>query len=165
MVNSCQIIKTEDIPYLSFSPSSPRPYSFSSTPIFSPEMLELNARSLLSFISEGCKKEEGTYLLTSQEGGEMKLYDLNAMSDTRQMKWTWKLAMLSFRFSVRVSEHVQRVEQREEKERLWERERSLLNTSLELLEELKEMGGKSHLSMRASIVSSQPRDGQQLPDH
>ncbi len=85
------------------------PSSSSSSPaaspraLFDPKVLDLNATTLLRFIKENCRAEGSTYLLHREEGGKsVSLFDITALSSQRQRRWTWLLAMLSFRFAMRI---------------------------------------------------------------
>lgn len=66
-------------------------------------MLDLNATTLLRFLRENCRAEGSSYLLHREEGGKsVSLYDVTALSKQRQKRWRWLLAMLSYRFAMRI---------------------------------------------------------------
>ena len=77
-------------------------------PLFDPKMIDLNATTLLRFLKENCATEGHTYLLYREEGGKtVQLYDVTALSAERQRRWKWLLAMLAYRFAMRIYQQVQ----------------------------------------------------------
>lgn len=82
----------------------------SGTPMFDPTVVDFNATMLLRFLKEHCQEDEGTYLLRKTTSNEtVHLYDLAALSVSRAKKWKWLLAMLSYRFAVRMAHHMDEV--------------------------------------------------------
>ncbi|CAN0521499.1 unnamed protein product, partial [Ectocarpus sp. 12 AP-2014] len=212
-IQGCRVVSTEDIPYL--SSMSRKPSAATATergpqnagaggggvgvgtpvPMFDPDVVELNATMLLRFLQENCSREGGTYLLHRSEGAaHVQLYDVSALSRQRHRRWKWLLAMLCYRFALRISHHTRRqfwgrggrpaagrgsaggrtgndpgtsssssdFEARgpldvspsagpEVVRRLQRRQRQLLENSLELLEELAELGGGGHETICASV--------------
>ncbi|KAL7544016.1 hypothetical protein ACHAWF_007505, partial [Thalassiosira exigua] len=175
-VRNVELLRTEDIPSLMAHPSTlhadgATPRSSSSLPapepIFSPDIVEMNAAALLRFLRENCTRENATYLLRRAAGDErIRLFDVGRVSDLRQRrKWTWWLALCSYRFACRL-EQVQRrrcrggagrgdghddADDRAARREYRARQRSLLDNTLNLLEELADMGGGRHDTIGAAV--------------
>ena len=53
---------------------------------------------VLRFLRDNCTTDGGSYLLHKDgEDGSIRLFDLAAITDARQRRWKWLLAMLAFR--------------------------------------------------------------------
>ena len=149
-IHSVKLLQTEDIPTSMFSIDA-----HSSSPIgplFNPSDIDLNATALLRFLKQNCSKDNSTYLLRRESGEQnVRLYNISTISQQRQRKWTWWLSQMSYRFARKlmtysassIDPHLRRV--------FRARQRSLLETTLDLLEELSDMEGAGHDMMRASV--------------
>jgi hypothetical protein len=118
--------------------------------VFDPKVLKMNATSLLNFLKTNCTKDNATYLLHREAGqSNIQLLDI---SSKRQKQWIWVLAMMSYRFSQRLrhlSEHM--TEDAALQRTFRNRERSLLQNTLSLLEDLSDIGGQSHELLVAEV--------------
>eukprot|EP00903_Cladosiphon_okamuranus_P008405 g8081.t1 len=199
-IQGCRVVCTEDIPYLgsllrkvtaaqdselaAASGAGPQSEAGTPVPMFDPDVVELNATMLLRFLQENCSREGGTYLLHRSEGAaHVQLYDVSALSRQRNRRWKWLLAMLCYRFALRISHHTRQPWCRggragkdggergsssssagkhgpvdvspqpgpEVVRQLRRRQRHLLENSLQLLEELAELGGGGHETICASV--------------
>jgi hypothetical protein len=124
--------------------------------LFSPQVMEMNASALLRFLQANCTKDNATYMLRRQAGdSNIQLYDISAISKQRQRQWAWWLATMSHRFALRLrqlehhssSNTISPAQQRSFRDR----QRSLYQTTLDLLEELVDMDGTAHESLVASV--------------
>eukprot|EP00752_Nemacystus_decipiens_P010351 g9221.t1 len=195
-IQGCRVVSTEDIPYLgsmlrkataaqdkAAAGVAPQSEVDTPAPMFDPDVVELNATMLLRFLQENCSREGGTYLLHRSEGAaHVQLYDVSALSRQRNRRWKWLLAMLCYRFALRISHHTRQPWCRggrmgkdgggrgssssagghgsvdvsphpgpEVVRKLLRRQRHLLENSLQLLEELAELGGGGHETICASV--------------
>eukprot|EP00934_Nitzschia_sp_Nitz4_P006774 Nitzschia sp. Nitz4//scaffold120_size68122//11065//14928//NITZ4_006037-RA/size68122-processed-gene-0.32-mRNA-1//1//CDS//3329534257//6764//frame0 len=131
--------------------------SASQPDLFSPEIMEMNATALLRFLKAHCTSNNTTYLLRSQHPGmqqPVQLYDISAISQQRQKKWIWWLATMSYRFALRLRQletHHHPVVQPQQQRAIRDRQRSLLQSTLDLLQDLRDMDGNAHESMVASV--------------
>jgi len=170
-VQSVRLLRTEDIPCLSSSDlegSSKsgvmRSCSAKGTiddtsqgrePLFSPSLVESDAAMLLQFLKANCNRENSTYLLRRNAGDTyIQLYDITSLSGQRQRKWIWWLAMMSYRFALRLdqlSKTVAPVGNEAMKRNFRDRQRSLLHNSLELIQDLADMDGRNHETISAAI--------------
>lgn len=140
-ISSVRLLNTEDIPSSLFT---------SDYPLFEPNTVDLNATLLLRFLKDNCN-DNTTYLLhRSPTDCHVKLYNVTAISAQRQRKLTWWLAMMSYRFALRLSQ-LRFMQGSSQRRNLRERERSLLRTSLDLLMELSDMDGGDHGTIRAAV--------------
>ena len=141
--------------------------------MFSPEIMEMNASALLRFLQTNCSRDNATYLLRREVGDtNIQLYDISSISRQRQRKWSWWLATMSYRFAQRLR-HLEfnlsvasnNKENGDESTRTTgyassmsslrrqfrDRQRSLLQTTLDLLEDLADLDGQSQESLVAAV--------------
>ena len=145
---------------------------------FSPYLLEQNAAALLQFLRENCVSVCGTYWLWRGEGEtRVQLYDLSDLSSSRMLRWKYMMAMLCYRYASQLGrekpagsdatphsdEAVPPGRRPRSKSlgnapidlelnmRLQGRRRALLAKCGELLEEVHQGGGRSHLTIRAAV--------------
>ena len=159
-VQSVKLLDTDQIPSSLLDPSTidtTVPFEAikggkPSERIFSPEIMEMNAGTLLRFLKTQCTKDSATYLLRREAGQtNIQLYDISAQSAQSQQKWKWWLATMSYRFACRLrsleSAAVNKVLRREFRAR----QRNLLLNTLDLLDTLADMNGISHESLISAI--------------
>jgi hypothetical protein len=140
--------------------------------MFSPQIMEMNASALLRFLKTNCTRNNATYLLRHEPAYDgnnpahtthhnIQLYDISSISNQGQKKWIWWLATMSYRFAVRLR-HLEvspstsptpQLSQMTESQRraIRDRERSLFQQTLDLLQDLMDMDGNAHESMVASV--------------
>ncbi len=159
-VQSVKLLNTDQIPSTLLKPSTidtSIPFQVlngadDSERIFSPEVMEMNASTLLGFLKAQCTKDNTTYLLRRESGETaIQLYDISAISTQRQQKWNWWLAMMSYRFAHRLRSLSTQTGDKALSRSFRARQRSLLTTSLELLDALADMNGKTHESLLSAI--------------
>ena len=154
-IQSIKLLPTEQIPSSlmhasTLDPTAALPDS-NEPPIFSPKIMEMNASALLRFLKSNCTKDNATYLLRREAGQtDVQLYDVTAISTSRQRKWIWWLAMMSYRFALRLGQLAEMDDVARQRQ-FRARRRSLLNTSLELLHDLNDMDGGAHETLCASV--------------
>jgi tetratricopeptide (TPR) repeat protein len=164
-IQSIKLLDTQDIPssYLQSSEQTSDDSSFSicqvdttaaGDPLFSPQVMEMNASSLLRFLKSNCTRDNATYLLR-REAGETKiqLYDMAAISAQGQHRWIWWLASMSYRFALRLGQLDASAKESPARRRAFRsRQRSLLQNALSLLEDLQDRGGgNAHETLCATI--------------
>ena len=154
-IQSVKLLSTEQIPSSLMHASTLDPLAalpdVDEPPIFSPQIMEMNASTLLRFLKSNCTKDNATYLLR-REAGEtnVQLYDVSAISTSRQRKWIWWLAMMSYRFALRLGQMME-IDDPARRRQFRDRRRGLLTTSLELLHDLNDMDGGAHETLCASV--------------
>jgi len=157
-VQNIKLLRTEDIPSLMMHPSTigvDEAVKDNDPPqIFSPDIVEMNAAMLLRFLKSNCSKDNSTYLLHRAAGEtNIQLFDISSISELRQKKWVWWLALCSYRFACRL-ENLQRAMSSHDKVTRREyrsRQRHLLHNTLNLLEELVDMDGAKHDTICAAV--------------
>lgn len=154
-IQSVKLIQTEQIPSSLMHASTLDPLAalpgVDEPPIFSPQIMEMNASTLLRFLKSNCTKDNATYLLRREAGEQnVQLYDVTAISASRQRKWIWWLAMMSYRFALRLGQMME-MEDAARKRQFRDRKRGLLTTCLELLHDLNDMDGGAHETLCASV--------------
>mmetsp|Transcript_17056 Transcript_17056/g.35192 ORF Transcript_17056/g.35192 Transcript_17056/m.35192 type:complete len:811 (-) Transcript_17056:43-2475(-) len=117
--------------------------------------METNASALLRFLKTNCTRNNSTYLLRHQEGKvqNIQLYDISSISTQKQKKWIWWLSTMSHRFALRLR-HLEtsgKLSSESQKRAIRDRQRSLLQQTLDLLQDLMDIDGKAHESMVASV--------------
>ena len=158
-ISNIKLMQTEDIPSLLMHPSTiDGSASYPDTipePIFSPEIVEMNAAMLLRFLKTNCTKENSTYLLHRSAGEpNLQLFDISSISQLRQRKWIWWLALCSYRFACRLEQLQANALSPNDKATRREyrnRQRSLLHNTLDLLQELADMDGGKHETIGAAV--------------
>eukprot|EP00804_Cyclotella_cryptica_P026067 CCRYP_013932-RB/>CCRYP_013932-RB protein AED:0.04 eAED:0.04 QI:719/1/1/1/0.33/0/4/1568/1246 len=158
-IQNIKLLPTKDIPSLLMHPStlgdgSSYPDS-PPEPIFSPEIVEMNAAMLLRFLKTNCTRENATYLLHRSVGDtNLQLFDISSISQLRQRKWIWWLALCSYRFACRLEQlqsNVLSPSDKATRRDYRKRQRSLLHNTLNLLEELADMDGGRHETIGAAV--------------
>lgn len=155
-VRRVHVVHTNEIPWLNTSllPSQHATETSSGggfEPIFDPKLIEMNALAILRFLKESCT-EDGTYLLRRSSDGEfLHLYDLSNASLLQQQKFKYFIAMVSYRFAVRLGQFMQNATS-QSKSHMRMRQRKLFDSCFQLLGQIKEMGGESHESIRAAVM-------------
>jgi len=157
-VQNIKLLRTEDIPSLMMHPSTigidEAVIDNDPPQIFSPDIVEMNAAMLLRFLKSNCSKDNSTYLLHRAAGEtNIQLFDISSISELRQKKWVWWLALCSYRFACRL-ENLQRAMSSHDKVTRREyrsRQRHLLHNTLNLLEELVDMDGAKHDTICAAV--------------
>eukprot|EP00977_Amphora_coffeiformis_P019178 scaffold6986_cov190-Amphora_coffeaeformis.AAC.6 len=159
-VQSVKLLQTADIPTSFLRPSTidtTRPFEMISPDshaeqMFSPQIMEMNASALLRFLKTNCTRNNTTYLLR-REAGEtnIQLYDISSISAQKQHKWIWWLAMMSYRFANRLRDLANRTLETQLARACRNRQRSLLENTLDLLEVLSDMDGNLRESLVAAI--------------
>jgi hypothetical protein len=164
LMRSVKILQTEEIPSMMLHPSTLDAINPISNGIplenkedlFSPKIMEMNASALLRFLKTNCTRNNATYLLKKEPGDEannIQLYDISSISTQRQRKWIWWLATVSYRFALRLRHlELSLVDLPEMRKRAFrDRQRSLYQTTLDLLQDLLDMDGSAHESLVASV--------------
>ncbi len=164
LIQSVKLLDRDQIPAMMMHPSTLdtskpvetiRGLGSGAPDLFSPEIMEMNATALLRFLKANCTSNNTTYLLRTNasitDGNNIQLYDISSISQQRQKKWIWWLATMSYRFALRLrqleSHDVLPMQQRAFRDR----QRSLLQTTLDLLQDLRDMDGNAHESLVASV--------------
>ncbi|KAH9101057.1 hypothetical protein Ae201684P_007245 [Aphanomyces euteiches] len=130
-VRGYQLIQTRDIPFLNGA----------SQPLFDIQDVNMNATMLLKFLQQNCSEANGTYWLMLSQG--------------KQRKWKYMMAMLCYRFASRAARLItSTMETPTLQFRLRLRQRELLATCLDLLEEIRrdESRSKARDSICATVA-------------
>ena len=166
LIQSVKLLQTPDIPsiFLSASTIDPsRPFEIltpsndtdETNRVFSPQIMEMNASALLSFLKTNCTRNNTTYLLRREAGeSNIQLYDVSSISAQKQKQWTWWLAMMSYRFANRLRDLAHRGTATPGDglaRACRRRQRSLLENTLELLEVLSDLDDNPRESLVAAI--------------
>jgi hypothetical protein len=138
-----------------YSDPKGRSYTYHDThqtrPIFDPQAIDVDAAAIMRFLKENCREENGTYILRRQKDSHtLELYDVTQAAQSRQKQFMWMLAMLSYRFAGKLSQHTQHATATG-KIRIRSRQMSLLRSCCDLLEEIANLGGDQHGTVRAVI--------------
>eukprot|EP01038_Epipyxis_sp_PR26KG_P008376 gene8376-11333_t len=127
-------------------------------PLFDPKVIDFDASTIMRFLKENCCRDESTYLLYRSNNDEtpgFHLYDLSLASSQKQRQFKWMLAMLSYRFGVKLGNHIKSTSCTHfTKVQMRIRQMRLYSTCNQLLLEIREMGGdhKGHATIRASVL-------------
>lgn len=137
------------MPYEIISKASPE------DEIFSPQIMEMNAATLLRFLKANCTKDNATYLMRREAGRtNIQLYDISSISARRQRKWLWWLAMMSYRFAIRLRNVASITKEKALRRNFRDRQRSLLQNTLDLLEAVSDLNGSAHESLVAAVTEN-----------
>ena len=141
----------------------------------SPDIVESNAAMLLQFLKTNCFRENSTYLLQRSAGEtNIQLFDITSLSAQRHRKWMWWLAMMSYRFGLRLKQLIEKSYfygectfdatsntstrpssaasmTSSERRNFRDRMRGLFENSLELLHEVADMDGSTHETICAAV--------------
>jgi len=163
LIQSVKLLETEDIPsslMLRSTLETSDTFSISKIdtvadgkPLFSPQIMDMNATSLLRFLKSNCTRNNSTYLLQREAGhSDIQLYDISSISAQRQRKWIWWLAMMSYRFALRLRHlSINEAESSARQRAFRSRQRSLLQNALNLLDDLTDMGGSANETLCAAV--------------
>lgn len=144
LVRGYKLVETREIPYLSGA----------TRPLFDIHDVSMNASMLLKFLQENCSRPNGTYWLHRKEGeNALRLYDVNVLSEGKQLKWKYMMAMLCYRFASRAARLVDSLARDTPRlqRQLQQRQRELLSTCRTLLQEIADGGGATHSAICASV--------------
>lgn len=144
LVRGYKLVETRQIPYMSGT----------GRPLFDIQDVSMNASMLLKFLQENCSRPNGTYWLYRKEGeNSLRLYDVNVLSQGKQLKWKYMMAMLCYRFASRASRLMYSLasETPRLQRQLQQRQRELLSTCMKLLSEISQAGGSAHSSICSSV--------------
>lgn len=141
-VRGYRVLSTADIPTMAGAPGGGM--------LFSPDLVERNAATLLTFLRNNCRGERGTYWLLREEGSSVaRLYDLSALaSGPRSDRWKYMMAMLCYRFAMQLLPAGNKLSAAAVEHA---RRRELLQYALELLEDMGQGGARRHPTICASV--------------
>ena len=118
--------------------------------LFDIRALNEDATQLLRFLAAHCGREGATYVLTTRGAGTpLELYDVNRLADTSRRHWKWLLATLAARVARRLGAHLRGAG--DAPTCLRARHGALIDSALELLGEVRDLGGAAHDALRASL--------------
>lgn len=144
LVRGYKLVETQQIPHMSGT----------GRPLFDVQDVSMNASMLLKFLMENCSRPNGTYWLYRKEGeNSLRLYDVNVLSQGKQLKWKYMMAMLCYRFASRASRLIYSLAHDTPRlqDQLKARQRDLLSMCMKLLEEITQAGGTAHDSICSSV--------------
>ena len=157
-IRRVHVCHTNDIPWLNTSilpcsGANSRGSDLNDVPMFDSKMVEFNAMTILNFLKDSCSKEDdGTYLLKrSSDGQLLHIYDLEATNIQQQRKFKWLLAMVSHRFAIRIGQYLKN-SSKASHQKMRARQKKLFENCFKILGDLKEIGGESHDTIRASVL-------------
>jgi hypothetical protein len=139
--------------------------------IFDPKLIEYNALTILRFLKENCHKENCTYIVkrspvnpvatsnskdsnfvkVMEDEDSIQIYDLSNTSLIQQKKWKWMLAMVSHRFAVRLGHQIRSCTSHAAIQ-IRNRQLELYHNCLNLLGEIKELGGERHGTICSAVM-------------
>lgn len=162
-IQSVKLLETKAIPSRLMSSSTidtSKPFEIISEAspedeIFSPQIMEMNAATLLRFLKSNCNKDNATYLMRREAGQtNIQLYDISSISAHRQRKWLWWLSMISYRFAIRLRNIAANTKEKALRRNFRDRQRSLLQNTLDLLEAVADFNGSAHESLVAAVMEN-----------
>jgi hypothetical protein len=130
--------------------------------VFDPKVIEMDATAIMNFLKLHCVHQNGTYILKRQAGHQhFMLYEVSEAGKkvenvgegfevAKRRQFLWMLAMLSYRFALRMGSQLQYVHPLS-RLMLRNRQKALFGNCIELLESIKSLGGEDHAVIKASV--------------